>query len=257
MIEAKVIEAIENFTNSFGVNWNFSGATVQLSPDGGADGVPIEFDSNVSIAPLGTTGGGVGNLNLNIGRLDFLGDITARLAVEENEGNVKVIASPRIVTINNQAATITQQGEVLSPTTVTNANGLTTDRVDRIPFSLSMNVTPQITANGSVIMTISLNRSFPGAQDESSGTRPVNSRSANTRVLVDNGQTAVLGGIFQNDVTSSEQGLPVLKDIPVIGWLFKSKSLTRVKTELLLFLTPNIIEATDLQKTSKGTVKRL
>jgi len=139
-------------------------------------------------------------------------------------------------------------------TTVT-TNTSTADQINRIPFSLTMSVTPQITANGSVIMDVNLNRSFPGAQDESSGTSPINTRQANTKIMVDNGQTAVIGGIFQNDVTQSEQGLPIVKDIPIIGWLFKSKSLTRIKSELLLFLTPNIIEFSETQKMSDAKAR--
>ncbi|MBC86659.1 MAG: hypothetical protein CL677_05720 [Bdellovibrionaceae bacterium] len=256
MIESKVIEAQESFTSSFGVNWSYSGATHEISPDGGVDGLPIEFDSALTIAPLGSTGGGVGTLNLSIGQLDFLGDLDATLAIEENQGNIKVVASPRIVTMNNQAGSITQSGEVLSTQTVV-SDGVSTDSIRRIPFSLTMNVTPQVTANGSVVMQIDLNRSFPGAQDDSSGERPVNSRSATTKVMVDNGQTAVLGGIFQNDVTQGEQGIPVLKDIPVLGWLFKSKAVTKIKTELLLFVTPNILEISDNQLNNKGSVKTL
>jgi type IV pilus assembly protein PilQ len=108
---------------------------------------------------------------------------------------------------------------------------------------LSLKVTPQITAEGSVIMDIDVKREFPGPVIDGTSDSAINTRQAKTKVLVSNGQTAVIGGIYQSDEGNSESGIPVLKDIPVFGWLFKGKSQTRTKNELLVFLTPRILNA--------------
>ena len=93
-----------------------------------------------------------------------------------------------------------------------------------------------------MILEVDVNRQFAGAvQEDETQARPINTRAAKTKVLVPNGQTAVIGGIYQNDETFTERGVPWLKEIPVLGWLFKSNQSDRNKNELLIFLTPRIL----------------
>jgi len=111
---------------------------------------------------------------------------------------------------------------------------------------LKLDVTPQVTTDGSVIMKLGVSRQFQGAiVDQAAGSFAVNSREANTKVLVKNGQTAVVGGIYQSDATEGEQGVPGLKDMPLFGWMFKAKDTTKRKSELLIFLTPRILGQVD------------
>ena len=111
-------------------------------------------------------------------------------------------------------------------------------------------MTPQITAEGSVILDVNVERQFAGAiVEDRTLARPINSREAKTKVLVPNGQTAVIGGIYQNDETFTEKGVPFLKEIPVLGWLFKSNQQDRNKNELLIFLTPRILNPEEQKAT--------
>ncbi|HAG90830.1 MAG TPA: type IV pilus secretin PilQ, partial [Bdellovibrionales bacterium] len=106
-------------------------------------------------------------------------------------------------------------------------------------------VTPQITSDGVVMMDMDVTREFPGPEHNNiTRTRPLNSRTAKTKVLVKDGETAVIGGIYQLDEAVSEDGVPVLKDIPYLGWLFKTKGREKQKNELMIFLTPRIMATT-------------
>ena len=113
----------------------------------------------------------------------------------------------------------------------------------RTPVELVLNVTPQITSDGSVIMDVEVKRQFTGpVLDQMTQAREIRTRSAKTKILVRNGQTAVIGGIYQSDESQIDMGVPLLKDIPVLGWLFKSRTTEKAKNELLIFLTPRIMQ---------------
>ena len=243
MIEGKIVEATTQFSQVIGINWSLSGAQTQLSPSGGANGGPINLTPSLNVQPFdqNTTQGGVMALGLQIGTMDDLGSLNACIALAENESVAKVLSSPRIVTMNRQQASIQQKSETLTLTTTVNGNTTTTN-VTRTPFVLELKVTPQVTSDGSVVMDMSVQREFLGpVVPQAQGAQAVFSRDAKTKVLVRSGQTAVIGGIYQNDNTNLDNGVPVLKDVPVLGWLFKSRSTTIQKNELLIFLTPRIL----------------
>ncbi len=235
MIEAKIVEATQNFIDTFGINWGYAGVPHQLSANGGAGGSAINLRNNFAFDSVAS---GVGSFSVNIGQLDILGNLAARLVLEESKNTIKVISSPRIMALNNENAEIIQGGQVLTKK-VSIVDGVETTTITPRPFSMTMNVTPQVTASGSVLLSLDVTRQFPGADD--SGERAINTRSAKTKALVQNGQTAVIGGIFQNDALKGENGIQVLKDIPIIGWLFKSRTENRTKTELLIFVTPRVM----------------
>jgi type IV pilus assembly protein PilQ len=179
--------------------------------------------------------------------LDVFGNLAATLVLAEHDSLAKVISSPRISSMNREKSTIRQQGENVSVvTTRSEQTGAITKTEKRTPFALELNVTPQITSDGSVIMDLEVKREFLGAVvDAETAARPVNSRSAKTKVLVHNGQTAVIGGIYTSDELEASNGLPGLMNIPILGWLFKNKSTSRSKNELLIFLTPRILAQQD------------
>ena len=254
MIEGKIVEAEERFSRSVGVRWGFTGSDRTLSPSGGAFGGPIDLKPRLSVTPLPTDAAGMLTAGFRIGTLDFLGNLDAVLALAESDSIAKILSSPRIVTMNREKAEISQIGQQISIATNADTLGNKTTRAERNQIQLNLIVTPQITADGSVIMDVEVKREFAGAVvDTQTLARPINTRSAKTKVLVRNGQTAVIGGIFQNDTTDSEQGVPGLKDVPVLGWLFKSKSRDMVKNELMIFLTPRILTLRDLSMDSRGS----
>jgi type IV pilus assembly protein PilQ len=235
LIEGKVVEASDGFRKSVGVNWSASGQNFQLgrgrNPSGSAG-----FQVSPQLGPA-TFG-----LDFRLGTLDILGDLQATLALFEQEGQVKVISSPRILTLHNQPAEINQSTEIplISTNQVPNAGSTTS--VSFKPVRLKLQVTPQITNDGAVIMDVDVNREFVGeVVDQNTQARPVNSRSAKTKVLVRNGQTAVIGGIYQSDAAEGTRKVPWLGDVPGVGWLFKSRSKDTSKNELLIFLTPRIL----------------
>ena len=244
MIEGKVVEATEEFSRRLGITWGLSGSTIDLG--GGGSSGPLSITPSLGVRPVTPESiiGSVAFMSLNIGTLDFLGDLDAALELAETESIARVISAPRIVTINKEASSISQQGEVLSLSSVSN-QGVITRQVNRTSVTLSLNVTPQITAAGGVIMEVNVQRQFPGAvEDTETLARAVNSRSAQTKVLVHNGQTAVIGGIYNTREGKGETGPPIVKHIPIVGWLFKHRVREVRKNELLIFLTPRIMKET-------------
>jgi len=239
-IEAKVIEASENFSRNLGINWSILGGQI---PAGG-DAI---FEPNLRITP-GTVDPGGLNLGLRVGRFDALGDLSATLGLFELNQEIKIVSAPRIVTMNNEKATISQVQQVPFQTATQQGNVLV-NTVQTKDVKLALDVTPQITSDSDVIMTVTINRDLLGASPAGVNAPTVNTRQASTKVMVQNGQTAVIGGIYQNDETSATSAVPWISRVPILGWLFKSRNTSQIKNELLLFLTPRILNA------SEGTVK--
>lgn len=246
LIEGKIVEAGERFTRSVGINWGFNGSPVKLGT--GRNG-PVNFTPGMS-ASSGTVTGGNAAFNMTLGSLDLFGDLTAQLSLSEQDDKVKVLSSPRILTLTNEVANISQTTEV-AVRQVTQNGTTSTDTFTFKPLTLKLEVTPQITADSSIIMKVNVKREFQGAV-QSNGSFSVNSREANSRILVKNGQTAVIGGIYQSDATDSEAGVPWLRELPVVGALFRGRTNTKDKSELLIFLTPRIVSQTQGTPPSSG-----
>ncbi len=249
LIESKIIEATEDFSRQIGVNWNSSGL---LS---GAKKIGRSEVGNTEITALGTYSGGLtqanNNLALTIGNLDFIGDLTATLSLLETQSVVKVISSPRIVTLNNRVSKIEQITEI--PILISSVvDGAVQNSIEYRPITISLEVKPQITSDGGVVMDINLKREFVGPQDENSNVT-IFKRAAKTQVLINNGDTAVIGGIYNNTVTTGNEKVPWLGDIPLLGWLFKFRSKAKEKNELMMFLTPKVLNIDKAFNTSGGT----
>ncbi|MGZ3771402.1 MAG: type IV pilus secretin PilQ [Bdellovibrio sp.] len=238
-IEGKIVEAKETFIRNIGVNWGASGAPIKL---GSTKRGPVNMNPSFNINPTAANTVGNLNFNLSVGTLDIFGTLQAALTLQESEEQVKVISSPRIMAISNEKADITQTTEV-AVRTVTKSTTGDTETFSFKPLTMKLEVTPQVTADGSVIMKVSVNRQFQGADTSGAGQGAfaVNSREANTRVLVKNGETAVIGGIYQSDATDGETGIPWFRELPIISYLFKTKNIRKDKSELLIFLTPRIV----------------
>lgn len=249
MIEGKIVEAQDTFTQTLGLNWSMSGSPLIIGPGKGINGSDLTMNQQLAVTNLNTASSGVaGNLGLalRVGRFDVIGDISAALSLAEQDSMVKILSSPRVVTMNKTKASISQKGQVIFVNVLRDAQGQTTRSAASKDFSLKLEVTPQITAVGSVILEVNVKREFPGSVvDAASGARPINTREADTKVLVADGQTAVIGGIYSSDNTTTETGVPWLKDIPVLGWLFKSRQRADNRNELLIFLTPKILNIQD------------
>jgi type IV pilus assembly protein PilQ len=237
VIEARIVETTKSFALLYGFSWNFSGA---LDPALGT-GTGLIFPNRVGFSggPFSFTGGGSNVLGLSL--TDVLGtfNLDLALAATETNGLTRVISAPKVTTQDNTSASI--QSGVQIPVQ-TRVNFTTT--VQYISATLQLTVTPQITEAGTIIMDIAVSKVTPGAVVEGSSGASLNTRSATTRVMVRDGGTAVIGGIYQATDNTSQAGVPVLKDIPVLGALFRSHRQDRSNDELLIFITPRIIRGT-------------
>ncbi len=236
LIEGRIIEATDSFQRQLGVNWFAGGSNAgyRLGQSSNAD-IVVRPTLNIQTGVAASS-----SLNLNLSTFDILGNINATLSLNELENKIRTLSSPRIVTLSNEKATINQKISIPIPTIQTTAAGTQTTYAFR-DLELKLEVTPQITSNASVIMNIVVKREIQGARinDQLS----VESREASTKVMVRNGQTSVIGGVYQNDLNELNQGVPVLKDIPVLGSLFRTKNTDTRRTELMIFLTPRIVAA--------------
>jgi type IV pilus assembly protein PilQ len=247
-IEARIVQADTTYTRSLGVQWGIQNVN-QLGQNAVANfksGITGTFANQTSnfLVNLPATVGGLTNtpgMGFTIGRTDgALLDV--RLSAGELLGLSKVIASPKVTTLDKREAKISQ-GESI-PFQTTSLQGTQTTFVDA---NLELNVTPQITSRdpketGKLIMLkVRATRNAVGARSNPAGPS-IDRREANTQVNIRDGETMVIGGVFIDTQSNRVLGIPYLSRVPVLGWLFKQKTEDVAKQELLIFLTPNIVK---------------
>jgi len=237
MIEARIVEATSTFTRSLGVNWGIH------YRDGSASLLGInQFDSSFggiasTAAPTtglsGTAGGAAG---ISFGTLTSNIQLDLRLNAAASAGLVKIVSTPKVATLNNKTAKITQGQQV--PYTSSTSDKVETKFVEA---ALSLEVTPHINANGTIGMKIDAKNDSVGQATGGSSAPAINKKQATTEMLLRDGETTVIGGIYVDSDNESDDGVPYLMDIPFLGKLFRSNAKTKVKTELLIFITPRIL----------------
>lgn len=235
MIEARIVETDRDFERDFGISWGWQ---VDLDPAIGTETnarfphrINVDYDVNLPAPAASTT------LGLSFGNIRDSWDLNFALEAFELNGDAKILSSPRIATQNNETAVIEQGVQIpVVNTTATEIN------VEFISASLRLEVTPQITKDNTIIMEVMVDNSSPDFVNRVGDVPPIITERAETLILVENGGTAVIGGIFKLDEAFTEVGVPGLKRIPLLGWLFKNRSVVRGNTELLIFLTPRILE---------------
>jgi type IV pilus assembly protein PilQ len=233
MIEARIVEATDTFTREIGTSWAISGTRT----DGSLGGVG-SFDMSATNPPTTT----LGAIGIQFSRLigNTFQVVDARLAASESEGTVKIISAPKILTLDNKPAKI-KQG-LAYPYNKLDADGNTTTEFKDI--ALELEVTPHITPDDRVTMKIVIKNNEIGAviNNQISFT----TKEAYTELLVDDGDTIVIGGIRKTRKDVGEEGLPYLKNIPVLGWLFKTEKNEDTFDELLIFITPRVVQLTQI-----------
>jgi type IV pilus assembly protein PilQ len=242
LIEARIVQANRAFARSLGIQWGVRQATanptnpfVLQSPlAGSAFGVPTEdFLVNLpaQLSSASTIGFTYGKLLGDLFTLDM------RLSAGETLALANVVSSPKIVTLDNKKAVI-QQGTQI-PFETTSLQGTQTTFIDA---ALVLEVEPHVIVHDDTIsLKITTTKNSVGTLTFDAGPT-IDTKEAQTEVLVKNGETIVIGGILEETKTDTSAGIPYLSKIPVLGWLFKNKSITVVKTELLIFLTPSITQ---------------
>jgi len=259
LISARIVQADSEFTRGLGVQWG--GSTRNQSGkylfglsgmNTGATNNP--FDATVvpgsaptwssSLVPTPSMAvnfpqNQASGFGITVGRLGSTAvALDLRLDIGETTGAVNVLSRPKVVTLDNKKATI-KQGEKY-PYVVRNQEGqLSTELKD---INLVLEVTPRIAFDGSVNMEVNVKRDSLGAIKNSLGDPSIANREALTEVLVRNGETSVIGGIIEEEERDNESKTPFLGDLPILGYLFKGTLKSKTKKELLIFITPQILE---------------
>ncbi len=235
MIEARVVETSRDFVQDLGVVWGLN--AIADASRGTQTG--LTFPNNASVRyGLNLPGaGGASNLAIKLGNIIDSFTLDVALNTLESEGRGRVLSSPKIATQNNERAEIEQGVRIpVVNTTATEIN------VEFVAASLRLEVTPQITAEGTIILDIIVENNTPDFVNRVADVPPINTQRAQTKVLIGDGGTTVIGGIFSVNEGSSETGVPWFRKLPVFGWLFKSQNITRQNRELLIFITPKIMK---------------
>jgi type IV pilus assembly protein PilQ len=166
--------------------------------------------------------------------------IDARLALAEAEGKTRTLSAPKIVTRDTVKATIQQGTKIVIPSG-TDANGNKT--YQQVDASLKLEVKPQITPNNMVIMEVVVKDDQPDYANARGENIPINTKEATTTMMVNTGDTVVIGGIYKETEGDATEGIPGISRIPLLGWLFKANTRNLTRVELLIFLSPTVLTA--------------
>jgi type IV pilus assembly protein PilQ len=247
-IEARIVKTEKQYARALGVQWGVNG---RVDP-GLGNTTNLAFPNNGSIsgqgsgtklaAPPGTAvnlpvEGAPSAIGLAMGAVNGAFNLDVALSALEKTGNARLLSTPRVTTQNNVEAEIAQ-GVQIPYQTVAN-NTTTTSFKDA---ALTLKVMPQITASGTVIMKISVDNGSRGPDAGSPPQPSINTQRASTTVLVNDGQTTVLGGIYASEENTTVDATPGLSRIPFIKWLFRRDTVNDNNSELLIFITPRIIK---------------
>ena len=261
LIEAKIVEATEDFVRNIGVQWGFgnqqkinAGSTYGLGVTGGSNSATTNAYSQTYPSQIGlknTTGTSLATAAVNfpsvvaspaIGLVfgGATGFLETQLAALETNGSGKLISSPKVVTMEGIKAIIKQGAEV--PYT-TPASGTSPATVSFKEALLSLEVTPKITDEGKISMEIKASNNSPDYANEVLGNPPIKKSEVESKVVISDGDTIVIGGVMVTNETKAVSGWPWLQQIPVLGWLFKTENINKGKKQLLIFVTPRILKS--------------
>lgn len=261
LIEARIVEANVNYSKDLGVRWGGAINAGNGWRTYGKDGnIGVEDEDGFSCGPFagrctlpvtegGGSGGGsptpfvdMGALNstsgIGIGFISNSAIIDLQLSAMESSGNGEIVSQPKVVTSDKETAKILRGQEI--PYQEASSSGATSTSFKEA--ALSLEVTPQITPDNRIIMEVKVNKDSADYERAiGSGAPPINKNEVNAKVLVSDGETIVIGGVFENTQSKGTQKVPFLGDVPYLGRLFRRDFVTDNKTELLVFITPRIM----------------
>jgi type IV pilus assembly protein PilQ len=262
LIEARIVEASSTYAREIGIQWggDFTASAATANPTGLAFPSSIgvaggAMDQQTPLAGLSTLPGGTANpnfgvnlpaavgtgsggaLGITLGSITNNANLSLRLSAMEESGTLRILSSPKILTLDNTEARI--ETGTLIPYSQISAQGIQTAFKEA---KLALQVTPHSTAEGSVLLDLKVTRDEPDFNNKGArGDPTILKREAETQLLVNDGHTAVIGGIYTRSHGTSYKKVPFFADIPVLGWLFKSRTDTDRRTEMLIFITPRIV----------------
>lgn len=254
LIESRIVEASSNFNKALGVQWGGNASLAQATanptglvfpnnlittggiPGGNATGTASTPNYAVSL-PAAVGEGSGGAIGLILGSASGAFNLNLRLSALENRGVVKTISAPKVATIDNKEATIGQGVSI--PFSQVSASGVQTTFIEA---KLELKVTPHVSADGSILLKIKATNNAPNPQLTGANGQPsISKREADTEVLVKDGETTVIGGIYTRATAKREASVPFLGKIPILGYLFRNQTEQDDHTELLIFITPRIL----------------
>jgi len=249
MIESRIVEASNTFSKQLGARLGLQDR--RDVGTGSKIGVSGNLTDSSALALGAVPDGSVGNLNLSLPvvggsafALTLLNKATGNLidlelSAMQADGKGKIISNPRVLTADQTEATIEQGTEI--PYLQASSSGATT--VSFRKAVLSLKVKPQITPDDNIIMDLKVNNDRPDYQHITAGVPPILTKQMNTQVLVENGGTVVIGGIYTQTQNNTVNKVPLLGDVPILGALFRNKAEQDDKSELLIFITPKIFKS--------------
>ena len=255
MIEARIVEVSEEYSRELGVRW---GGGVIGGSNGRVHGVggPMTTDGkDISLMPSPNNNGGITwghpNVNLGIGGLGGAGTagftlfrqaahsmISLELTAMQDSGKGKIVSTPKVLTQDRKEANL-QEGTEIAYKKDTSSGATSIEWRKAVT---GLKVTPQITPDGQVIMQLDIRKETPDWAHQEGGQPAINTKNVQTTAMVENGGTMVVGGIYVEEDSNSNNSVPLLGDIPVIGNLFKHQTKKKSRRELLIFITPRIVD---------------
>ncbi|MCP4898750.1 MAG: type IV pilus secretin PilQ [bacterium] len=236
VIEGRIVETTRDYSHALGISWGFDG--VMDAAHGNATGLTfpnsVEVDGGVELLKAGP-----GFINFAFGDILNTFNLDFQLRAAERDGIVRIVSTPRVTTQNLQQASI-QSGLQIPIQTIAN-NTVTTQYISA---TLRLQVTPQITAEGTVMLDLNIQKQEPIIADVVQGATnaPIFTRDAQTMLLVRDGGTTVIAGIYQINDQTAKENVPGLAKIPILGWFFRNKDVFNRHDELLIFVTPRIVK---------------
>lgn len=271
MIEAKLVEVKLTKDLNFGIQWDYFGIdsgqalgkqglhTIgsPIFPSKDPFGLPLD-QNEMKVPGVSSSGGAIGAVGrgtgvflpaskvfgaFTFGRVTNNYFLSATLTAAASQGKVKVLSDPKIATLNGKKASINITTQIPYATSNVASTGVTSQSVSNITTGIQLDVTPTINADGRITIEVNPTVSQPSGTVASAvvGVPAVDMRTAKTTVLVQDGETIVIGGLITDSVLNTVAKVPLLGDIPLIGWLFKKKTVERSRVELLIFVTPRVL----------------
>ena len=243
IIEARIVEAGDTFNKNLGVRLATGSATRQSNNGNTATKVPGETINDTSRTSMGGSvnlplkANSAGSFAFTLYNSKFTRFIDAEISAQESDGRLKVVSSPRVMTANQYDAVIEQGVEIPYQEGTSAGNTSTSYK----KANLALKVKPQITPDGKITLSLDINKDTPNTSLQTGSGLAIDTKHIKTEVLVENGGTVVIGGIYEQKISNSTTRVPFFGDLPYIGWLFKNREWIDNKTELIVFITPKIV----------------
>lgn len=243
-IEAKIIDASSNFSRALGIQWGLTTGQNNVVLRGNQDAGSITGSSHegtlVNLKAANPTSG----VDILVGRLPGNASLQMQLSAAEATGAIRIISKPNVTTINNKQASISSGLTIYVKVESGTDEGPT---LQEINTGIELKVTPQITLNHMIKMVIEATESEADFSRTVDGIPAIINNKAETTVLIPDGETAVIGGLLKVKTTKDRKKVPGLGDVPVLGWLFKNTTKTKNNNELMIFITPRILDTQHYQ----------